>query len=93
MLGELIMRERLLTTEAKAKSLRPAAEKLITVAKRNTLHARRLLSQRLAAETARKLVNVIAPRMHDRRGGYTRVIRLTRRPSDASRMAIIEFMP
>ncbi len=92
MLGELIIRERLRTTEAKAKALRPMAEKLVTVAKRNTLHARRLLSQRLSAEAARKLANVIAPGLHNRHGGYTRVVRLQRRPSDASRMAIIEFV-
>ncbi len=88
----LVMRERITTTEAKAKELRPVIEKMVSRAKSGTLASRRLLLQRLPAAAVRKLADAIAPRLKDRRGGYTRIIKLPPRRSDASRMAIIEFV-
>lgn len=89
---QLVMHERLATTEAKAKELRPVIEKLITAAKTETLASRRLLGARLPEAAAKKLAVRIAPRLKDRRGGYTRIIKLPPRKSDSSRMAMIEFM-
>ena len=88
----LIMRERIITTEAKAKELRGRVEKLLSVAKIGTIASRRLLAQRLPTDSQRKLVSVIAPRFRERQGGYTRIIKLTPRKSDASEQALIEFV-
>jgi large subunit ribosomal protein L17 len=90
----LIEHGRIRTTEAKAKELRPFVEKLITTGRANTLTARRLVVSRLGGseQSAKKLINDIAPRFADRPGGYTRIIRMPARPGDASRMAVIEFI-
>lgn len=91
----LIEKEKITTTEAKAKELRPFIERLITKAKENTLSSRRLILSRLSnhGKTASKLISNIAPRYEKRNGGYTRVLKLSaRRKGDASKMAIIEFV-
>lgn len=81
------------TTEAKAKELRPFVEKLVTVGKSGTVTSRRLLKARLGGETVlHVLTTEISPRYKDRRGGYTRIIKLPRRKSDGSKMAYIEFV-
>jgi len=90
----LIAHERIETTEAKAKELRPLIEKLVTKANLGTLAARRMVLSRLYnlnAET-KKLVDVIAPKYKGRAGGYTRITKLPRRGGDASKMAVIEFI-
>lgn len=92
LLFQLIMHERLTTTEAKAKELRPAIEKLVTAAKKGTLASRRKISAKLPGRAAEKLFKVIAPRLIDRRGGYTRIIKFLPRKSDSSRMAMIELV-
>ena len=93
MAAALIKHEQITTTVAKAKELRPYVEKLVTLAKKGGLSNRRLAYSRLMDETQLvKLFDVIAPRYADRNGGYCRVIKAGIRMSDASPMAIIEFV-
>jgi len=98
----LLRHERIDTTLAKAKELRPFVERLVTVAKRGledgadtgrALHARRLVARDLAdKKVVRKLFETIAPRFVSRPGGYTRVLRLGRRQGDCAEIAQIEFV-
>lgn len=89
----LILRGRIRTTEAKAKSLRPVVEKMITAARRGDLAARRLAAARLASPAATKvLLETIAPRYASRAGGYTRIVKLPPRTVDRAKMALIEFV-
>ncbi|MBI2064141.1 MAG: 50S ribosomal protein L17 [Candidatus Yanofskybacteria bacterium] len=80
------------TTSAKARSLSSFADKLITTAKKNNLAARRELAETFHPKTVKKLVDEVAPRFADRKGGYTRVIRLGQRKSDGAEMSLIEFI-
>ena len=91
---EIIEHERIKTSEAKAKAVKPEIEKLITLAKRGDLHARRQALSTLGQDKfiVYKLFEEIAPRYTDRPGGYTRVIKLGRRSSDGSPVAIVEFV-
>lgn len=90
----LLVHGKITTTEAKAKSLRPVVEDLITKAKRDTLATRRLVTARLENKAAlsKKLFTEIAPRYKERAGGYTRIVKLPRRKSDGSSMAVIELI-
>lgn len=88
----LILNGRIKTTEAKAKSLRPEFEKLITKAKTNTIHSKRLINGFLHKDVAKKLITEIAPRYASRNGGYTRIIKLGARKSDSAKMAYIEIV-
>jgi large subunit ribosomal protein L17 len=90
----LLEHERIITTVEKAKEVRPFVEKLITIAKQGTMHARRLVLARLRdKEAATKLFKEIAPRFQERPGGYTRVIkRHERRLGDAGRTAFLELL-
>jgi large subunit ribosomal protein L17 len=89
----LIQRGRVTTTLAKAKALRPFAEKLVTLAKKGTLHHRRLAVTRVRDKRAvRKLFQELAPRFGSRPGGYTRIVKLWHRKSDAARLALIEWV-
>lgn len=93
MSAALIKHEQITTTVAKAKELRPYIERLITLAKKGGLSNRRLAHARLLDETQLvKLFDVIAARYADRNGGYSRIIKAGIRASDASPMAIIEFV-
>jgi large subunit ribosomal protein L17 len=93
MSAALIKHEQITTTVAKAKELRPYVEKLITLAKKGGLSNRRLAHSRLLDDAQLvKLFDVLASRYADRNGGYTRVIKAGIRASDASPMAIIEFV-
>ena len=93
MAAALIKHEQITTTTAKAKELRPYVEKLITLAKKGGLSNRRLAHARLLDETQlKKLFDVLAERYATREGGYTRVIKAGIRMSDASPMAVIEFV-
>ena len=91
---ELIEHERIKTTEAKAKAVKPEIEKLITLAKRGDLHARRQALSSLAQDkyAVHKLFVEVAPRYADRPGGYTRILKLGPRRSDASEMVFIELV-
>ncbi|WP_294295298.1 50S ribosomal protein L17 [uncultured Sphingomonas sp.] len=93
MSAALIKHEQITTTLAKAKELRPYVEKLITLAKKGGLSNRRLAHARLLDDAQlTKLFDVLASRYADRNGGYTRIIKAGIRASDASPMAIIEFV-
>jgi large subunit ribosomal protein L17 len=81
------------TTEAKAKELRPFAEKLITLARRGDLHARRLVERRIKdREVLGRLFAEIGPRFASRPGGYTRILKLGHRPGDGADLARIELL-
>lgn len=84
---------KIMTTEAKAKALRPYAEKLITHARTNTPASRRLISSRLGSPAGLSaLFGTVAPKYLDRKGGYTRVIKAGFRKSDGAKMAMIELV-
>ncbi len=88
-----LQHERLVTTLPKAKELRPLAEKMITLGKRDTLHARRQVSAYLLDDsTAKKVFDTIAPRFSDRPGGYSRIVRLGPRVGDGADVAVIELL-
>lgn len=89
---ELFLKEKIKTTEPKAKELKRIAEKFITRAKKGDLLARRLLSKRFSKIVVKKLVDEIAPRYKSRPGGYTRIIKLGTRKSDGAEMVIIELV-
>jgi large subunit ribosomal protein L17 len=88
----LVLNEKIKTTEAKAKELRSFVEKLVTRAKDDTIHNRRVLVSRLSEDVAKKLVKDIGVRYKERDGGYTRILKLGPRQEDGARMAIIEFV-
>jgi large subunit ribosomal protein L17 len=91
---QLIEHERIETTQPKAKALKPEFEKLITLAKRGDLHARRLALSRLGQDkfAVHKLFVEIAPRYSTREGGYTRIVKLGPRRSDAAEMVFLELV-
>ena len=89
----LIKHEQINTTLPKAKDLRPVVEKLITLGKKGSLHARRLVFAQLRDEAAtKKLFDVLAPRYASRKGGYTRILKAGFRYGDVAAMAVIEFI-
>lgn len=91
--AQLFTHERIKTTEAKAKALRPVAERMITFAKRGDLAARREVLKDLPdRDVVHKLFSEIAPRYAERPGGYTRILKLGPRPGDGAPMAIIELV-
>ncbi len=88
----LVLSKRIETTLAKAKEASAFADQMVTLAKREGLHARRLLIARLGSEDiAGRLIKNIAPQFKDRQGGYTRILRVGMRPGDGSQMALLEF--
>lgn len=104
---DLLINEHIVTTETRAKEVRKTTEKMITLAKRGDLHARRLAARYLRQEVAniseeddvvvvqsalQKLFSDIAPRYQDRQGGYTRILKTEPRRGDAAPMAIIELV-
>jgi large subunit ribosomal protein L17 len=92
-LASLIDSERIITTLPKAKELRPLAEKLITLAKNDSVHNRRQASRKIADETLiAKLFDTLGPRFSTRPGGYTRIMKLGARRGDAAEMAILELV-
>lgn len=93
MVCSLILHKRITTTLAKARAVRSVAEKMVTLGKKGTLHSRRLAVSRLHQEDAVKILfTEIAPQHKDRKGGYTRIIKLGQRQGDAGEMAILEFV-
>lgn len=112
MIADLITHEQVLTTEAKARMLRPAVERVITIAKRGLtsekdnpaagIHARRIVAKRIArhriyadddgkieVDALQKLFDEVAPRYSDRPGGYTRLVKVGKRPGDNAKMAVL----
>ena len=93
MVTSLFRYERIRTTKVKALAIKRSAEKLITRAKVDSVHNRRIVSGRLYDEgIVAKLFTTIAPRMKERPGGYTRIIKLGERPGDASEIVILELV-
>jgi large subunit ribosomal protein L17 len=91
--GALIEHGRIETTEAKAKAVRPFAEKLITLGKRGDLHARRLaLAELRSNDVVHQLFAEVAPRFAERPGGYTRIVKLAPRQGDSAPMAYLELV-
>src|SRR3954464_2765098 len=89
----LIVHKRITTTLAKAKAARSVAEKMVTLGKTGTIHARRLAAEGHVQEDAVKILfNETAPPSKERRGGYTRIVKLLRRQGDAAEEAIIEWV-
>lgn len=94
MVTSLFAHERVVTTQAKAKELRPFAEKLITLARRGDLHSRRLVERRIKDRAVlSRLFAEIGPRFAARPGGYTRILKLGHRPGDGAEVARIELLP
>jgi large subunit ribosomal protein L17 len=92
--AQLFEHEKIRTTEAKAKAVRPLAEHLITFAKRGDVHARRQVLRTVTdRDVVHKLFAEIGPRYAERDGGYTRILKLGQRKGDAAPMALIELMP
>src|SRR5256712_6350849 len=90
---DLFRHERLTTTLPKARELRPFAEKLITLARRDDLHARRQVVRQISDKTiVKKLFDTLGPRFAARPGGYTRALKLGPRPGDGADMAIVELV-
>lgn len=93
MATSLFLHERIETTSAKAKELRPYAERLITLARRGDLHSRRLAAMKIQdRQVLGKLFDDIAPRYAERPGGYTRILKLGNRKGDAAEMSLIELV-
>ncbi|MBI4499649.1 MAG: 50S ribosomal protein L17 [Gemmatimonadetes bacterium] len=94
MATSLLAHDRVETTVAKAKELRPMVEKLITLARRGDLHARRQVERRIKDRAvAGKLFKELGPRFASRPGGYTRIIKLRSRVGDGAELARIELLP
>jgi large subunit ribosomal protein L17 len=91
---EVVEHERIRTSQAKAKAVKPRVEKLITLAKRGDLHARRQVLSELGQDKflAHKLIEEIAPRYAERPGGYTRIVKLGPRRSDSTEMVFLELV-
>jgi large subunit ribosomal protein L17 len=93
MVTSLLEHERIQTTDAKAKELRRVADRMITLGKRGTLHARRRALRTIRSrEVTAKVFDALAERYRDRPGGYTRVLKLGRRAGDAAPLSIIELV-
>jgi large subunit ribosomal protein L17 len=93
MAASLIQEERVTTTAARAKLLRPYVEKMVTKARRGDLHARRMVLRKIQNnDVVTKLFDDVGPRYADRDGGYTRIVKLGPRRGDGAEMAIIEFV-
>jgi len=90
--AHLILKEKIVTTEAKAKEVQPFVERLITRSKKNDLAATRYLAKYLPIKARQKMISQIGPQYQKRAGGYTRIIKLGPRQTDSAKMAIIELV-
>lgn len=88
----LVKHKRIVTTEAKARELRPTVEKLVTKSKNTDLHTKRVIQSKTGSFDVARELGSIAEKMKDRQGGYTRIIKMEPRKSDGSKMAYIEFV-
>jgi len=91
-----VINKQIITTQPKAKELRGFAERLITYAKKDSLHGRRLILKKIKGRNSKKIADILihdlAPNYKDRNGGYTRIIKLDNRKNDNAKMCIIEFV-
>lgn len=88
----LLVREQIRTTDAKAKELRRHADRIVTLGKKGTVHARRLAYVYLGSrKLVKRLFDEVAPRFHSRAGGYTRVLKIGPRQGDAAPISLVEF--
>src|SRR3990167_8433526 len=92
LMSSLVLKERIKTTEAKAKAIKGDVDKLITTVKKNEDNARRFLTKSLSPEALEKLIGKVVPRFKNRQSGYTRIIRLGKRSSDHASMVIMEWV-
>lgn len=92
LMANFVLAERITTIEPRAKELKRNVEKLVTLAKKGTLASYRELLRRLPKRAAEKLFREIAPRFKERKGGYTRIVRIGHRKRDAAATAMIEFV-
>lgn len=92
LVNSLILKERIKTTESRAKEIKPIVEKAITKAKTDNLANRRLLLKKLNPKSVNKLFKNISPNFLNRNGGYVRILKLGNRKNDAAKMAIIEII-
>jgi large subunit ribosomal protein L17 len=93
MATSLFRHERIKTTQAKAKELRPYAERLITLARRGDLHARRLAARKIHdKEALKKLFDDLGPRYAERSGGYMRILKLGQRKGDGADVAVVQLV-
>jgi len=93
LVSSFLEKERMKTTLAKAKAARPLAEKMITLAKKNTLHTRRLALRFISKESVvKKLFEELGPRFGERPGGYTRIVKIGLRSGDGAQMAMLELI-
>ena len=92
LMSSLVLKERIKTTEAKAKAIKGDVDKLITKVKKNEDFARRFLTKSLSPEALEKLISRVVPRFKERAGGYTRIIRLGKRASDHAPMVVMEWV-
>jgi len=90
--SQLFLREKIKTTETRAKTLKRFAEKFLAKAKKGDLANRRYLARFFSKKITKKLVDEIAPRFKERSGGYTRIVKLGSRKSDGAKIAIIELL-
>lgn len=90
--SSIFLKEKIKTTEAKAKEVSSFVEKRISQAKIGSISTRRLLNREFSPEIVKKLVDELAPRYKERKGGYTRIIKLGPRKTDGAKMAIIELV-
>ena len=91
--SSLILHEKITTTEAKAKAVKPMIEKLVTRAKSNSIHSRRMLMKEIGAENVvSKLLEVVGPKFKERSGGYLRVVRIGARAGDQAKMVSLMFV-
>jgi large subunit ribosomal protein L17 len=88
----LIRDGKIITTETKAKVLRPIVEKLVTKAKVGDVSARRFINSKIGAVSSKKLVDIVAPKYKDRNGGYLRITKISTRKDDGAKRAQIEFV-
>lgn len=92
LINSLILKERIITTEARAKEIRPMVEKIITKAKVDNLANRRLLIKKLNLKSVKKIFQDISPAFLNRNGGYVRIMKLESRKNDSAKMALVEII-
>ena len=92
LLRALVVQEKIETTQARAKEIKPFIEKLVTRSRMDDINSIRYLARYFDTQTSWKLIKDIAPRYQERKGGYTRIIKLPARRGDGAQMAIIEFV-